>query len=72
MNTFLKLFRLFLQFFEKFLIFLVFHVTLSVLTLKKWNFAVILGIKDKWVVKRLKFGSYCMINCGEPDNEIFP
>ena len=40
--------------------------------LKKWNFAVILGIKDKWVVKRLKFGSYCMINCGEPDNEIFP
>ena len=33
--------------FEIFLMFLVFHVTLSVLMLQKWNFAVILSIKDK-------------------------
>ena len=33
--------------FEIFLIFLVLHVTLSVLMLKKWNFSVILSIKDK-------------------------
>ena len=43
----------------------VFLITLSVLTLKKWNFAVILSLKHKWLVKRLKFGSYFMINCGE-------
>ena len=57
--------------FEIFLIFLVFHVTLWVLILKKWNFAVISSIKDKQIVKRLKFGSYCMINCGENDNDVF-
>ena len=39
--------------------------------LKKWNFAVILSLKHKWVVKRLKFGSYFMINCGETGNDIF-
>ena len=58
--------------FVKFLIFFVFHVTLSVLLLKKWNFAVILTVNNKWVVKRLKFGSYCMMNCGETCNNIFP
>ena len=40
--------------------------------LKKWNSAVILSIKDTWLVKRLKFGSYYVINCGETDNGIFP
>ena len=64
------MFRLFCQFWN-ISDFLVFHVTLSVLMLKKWNFAVILSIKDKEIVKRLKFGSYCMINCGETDNDIF-
>ena len=50
----------------------VFLITLLVLILKKWNFAVILSLKHKWVVvKRLKFGSYFMINCGETDNDIF-
>ena len=27
---------------------------------------------DKWVVKRLKFGSYCMTNCGETGTYILP
>ena len=49
----------------------VFLITLLVLMLKKWTFAVILSLKHKWVVKRLKFGSYFMINCGETDNDIF-
>ena len=49
----------------------VFLITLSVLMLKKCNFAVILSLKHKWVVKRLKFGSYFMINCGETGNDIF-
>ena len=40
--------------------------------LTKWNFAVILTLNNKWVVKRLKFVSYCMINDGETSNEIFP
>ena len=39
--------------------------------LKKWNFAVILSLKHKWIVKRLKFGSYFRINCGESGNDIF-
>ena len=39
---------------------------------KKWNFAVTQSIKDKWVVKRLKFGSYCMIKCEETNNVKFP
>ena len=52
--------------------FFVFHVTLSVLMLSKWNFAVILSLNDKWVVKRLKFGSCCMINYGETGNDILP
>ena len=51
-------------------IFFVFHITLSVLMLSKWNFAVILSLNDKWVVKRLKFGSYCLINCGETGHDI--
>ena len=43
------------------------------LIVKKWNFAVTLSIKDKWVAfKRLKFGSYCMIKYGETDNDKFP
>ena len=58
--------------FEKCLFFLVFHVILSVLMLKKWNFAVILSIKDKSVVKKLKFGSCCMIKGGETNNGICP
>ena len=33
----------------------------------KWNFAVILSLHDKWVVKTLKSWSYCMINCKETD-----
>ena len=49
----------------------VFLITLLVLMLKKWTFAVILSLKHKWVVKRLKFGRYFMINCGETDNDIF-
>ena len=36
--------------------------------LRKWNFAVMLSLKQKQVVKRLKFGSYCTINCGETGN----
>ena len=40
--------------------------------LKKRNFAVILTQDIRWVVKRLKFVSYCMINCGETGNDIFP
>ena len=39
--------------------------------LKKWNFAVILSLKHKWVVKRFQFGSYFMINCAETDDDIF-
>ena len=35
------------------------------------KFAVILTLNNIWVVKRLKFGSYCMINCGETCNDIF-
>ena len=31
-----------------------------------------ISLNDKWVVERLKFGSYCMINCGKTDNDIFP
>ena len=57
--------------FGDFFFFLVFHVTLSVLMINKWNFAVIFTANDTWVVKRLKFGSYCMINCGETSNDIF-
>ena len=66
------LFSLFFSIFGKFPVFFVFHVTLSVLMLKKWNFAVILIQDIRWVVKRLKFVSYCMINCGETGNDIFP
>ena len=68
--------------FRKFLIFFVFHITLSVLILRKWNFEVILSLNDKWVVKRslevitrlydtLKLGSYCTINYGKTGNYIF-
>ena len=39
--------------------------------LSKQNFAVILSLNDKWVVKTLKSGSYCMINCEETRNDIF-
>ena len=49
----------------------VFFITLSVLMLKKLNFAAILSLKHKWVVKRLKYGSYFMINCEETGNYIF-
>ena len=38
--------------------------------LKKWNFAVILTVTNKWGVKRLKFVSHCMINCGETECHI--
>ena len=38
---------------------------------RKWNCAVMLNLNDKWVVKRLRFGSYCMINCAETSNDIF-
>ena len=31
-----------------------------------------ISLNDKWVVERLKFGSYCMINCGKTNNDIFP
>ena len=49
----------------------VFLITLSNLMLKKWNFAVILSLKHKWVVRRLTFGCYFTINYGETGNYIF-
>ena len=52
-TLFWKLFSLFLPFWGFFFFFLVFHVTLSVLMIKKWNFAVIFTANDTWVVKRL-------------------
>ena len=40
--------------------------------LKKWNFAVILTLHSKSLVKRLKFVSYCIINFGEIGHDILP
>ena len=71
-TLFYKLFSLFFPLLGSFYFF-VFHITLSVLMLKKGKFVifiVILTVNNKWVVERLTFVSYCMINSGESSRVI--